>query len=87
MVLMGCQPKISHFSFANNEGKNLWVKTTKGMSRALASELAHYNIRVNTILPGYIETDMTKGKRFCNLLIRLALTIFATNSYDGISPC
>lgn len=31
------------------------------LSRALAVELAPENIRVNTISPGYIETDMTRN--------------------------
>ncbi|KAK0109774.1 hypothetical protein ONS95_002450 [Cadophora gregata] len=30
-----------------------------GLTRALAAELGEKNIRVNVILPGYIETDMT----------------------------
>lgn len=32
-----------------------------GLSRALAAELGEKNIRVNVIVPGYIETDMTEG--------------------------
>lgn len=32
-----------------------------GMTKAVARELAHKNIRVNAIAPGYIETGMTKG--------------------------
>lgn len=32
-----------------------------GLTRALAAELGEKNIRVNVILPGYIETDMTEG--------------------------
>lgn len=31
------------------------------LSQSLGSELAKYNIRVNTIAPGYIETEMTAG--------------------------
>jgi len=32
-----------------------------GLTRALALELAPYNITVNTIAPGWFETDMTSG--------------------------
>jgi hypothetical protein len=31
----------------------------KGLTRALAGELGGKNVRVNVMLPGYIETDMT----------------------------
>jgi NAD(P)-dependent dehydrogenase (short-subunit alcohol dehydrogenase family) len=33
----------------------------KSMARALAVELARYGVRVNSIAPGWIATDMTKG--------------------------
>ena len=32
-----------------------------GLTRALAVELAAYNIQVNAILPGWFETDLTSG--------------------------
>jgi len=32
-----------------------------GFSRSVASELASRNITVNTVAPGFIETDMTRG--------------------------
>jgi NAD(P)-dependent dehydrogenase (short-subunit alcohol dehydrogenase family) len=34
---------------------------TTGLTRALAAEVGKSNIRVNVIVPGYIETDMTAG--------------------------
>ncbi|KAL2068867.1 hypothetical protein VTL71DRAFT_15205 [Oculimacula yallundae] len=35
-----------------------------GLTRALAAELGEKNIRVNVIVPGYIETDMTEGTNY-----------------------
>jgi 2-deoxy-D-gluconate 3-dehydrogenase len=32
-----------------------------GLTRSMATELAAYNIQVNAILPGWFETDMTRG--------------------------
>ncbi|HAJ57447.1 MAG TPA: 3-oxoacyl-[acyl-carrier-protein] reductase [Candidatus Omnitrophica bacterium] len=34
-----------------------------GMTKALAREVAPYNIRVNCVAPGFIETDMTNALR------------------------
>lgn len=33
-----------------------------GLTSALSRELGHFGIRVNAILPGYIDTDMLKGE-------------------------
>jgi 3-oxoacyl-[acyl-carrier protein] reductase len=32
-----------------------------GFTKALAKEVAAYNIRVNAVAPGFIESDMTAG--------------------------
>lgn len=33
-----------------------------GLTRALAAEMGAGGVRVNAILPGYVETDMTAGE-------------------------
>ena len=48
--------------------------THSGLTRALASELGEKNVRVNVLMPGYIETDMTEGT--CHFFI-------ATTSMDS----
>lgn len=42
-----------------------------GFSKSLAKEVAPYNIRVNTVAPGYIETDMTKDLKHKDELVKL----------------
>ncbi len=38
-----------------------------GLTRALAAEVGEKGIRVNVIVPGYIETDMTSSMCTCDL--------------------
>lgn len=35
-----------------------------GFTRALATEYASHRVRVNAIVPGYVETEMTRGEHF-----------------------
>jgi 3-oxoacyl-[acyl-carrier protein] reductase len=50
-----------------------------GLTKSLAKEVAGYNITVNAIAPGYIETDMTSGideKRKAELLRQIPMGRF-----------
>lgn len=47
-----------------NAGQSNYVASKAGMiglTKALAKELAAYNIQVNVVAPGFVETDMTAG--------------------------
>lgn len=51
----------SELGFAGNLGYASSKGGLKMLTKALANDLAEFNIRVNNIAPGYIRTDMTKG--------------------------
>ncbi|KAJ4367621.1 hypothetical protein N0V83_007206 [Neocucurbitaria cava] len=43
-----------------------------GFTRALATEYASHRVRVNAVVPGYVETEMTKGTRSIVIKYRLS---------------
>jgi NAD(P)-dependent dehydrogenase (short-subunit alcohol dehydrogenase family) len=49
----------AHRAFANNPGYVASKTGVLGLTRAFALELAPYSVRVNSISPGYIRTEMT----------------------------
>lgn len=50
----------AEFGFPDNPGYVASKGAVKSLSRAMAYDFAKYNIRVNSIMPGYMVTDMTK---------------------------
>lgn len=53
----------SIWGFVTKEGRLTYSMTKSGlggMTRTLAVELAHYNILVNVIAPGYVNTELTR---------------------------
>ena len=55
-----------------NKGQSIYASSKAaiiGFTKSLAKELAPFNVRVNAIAPGFINTDMTAGmdKKFYEL--------------------
>ena len=59
--LVGISSLASEAGAARNEHYAATKGALNSMTYALAMEFARYGVTVNAILPGWIETDMTKG--------------------------
>lgn len=62
----GCIINISSISRAGNMGQSNYSAAKAGvasMATVWAKELARYNIRANSIAPGFIATEMTAGMK------------------------
>lgn len=57
-----------------------------GLTRALAAELVHYNITVNSICPGYVDTPMTSAS-IDNIIERTGMSREAAReALEKVSP-
>jgi 3-oxoacyl-[acyl-carrier protein] reductase len=63
----GAIVNISSISGISGIARQVNYSTSKaaiiGMTKSLAKEVAPYNIRVNCVAPGFIDTDMTKSMK------------------------
>ncbi|KAI9703838.1 MAG: hypothetical protein M1836_007609 [Candelina mexicana] len=60
-----------------------------GLTRSLAAEIGSADVRVNAIVPGYIETQMTKGTAYCRLLCTITALYFKpsfANVHQDMTP-
>lgn len=61
-IVNTCSFQGAHFGPANLFAYATAKASVQGMTRAAASDLAPYGIRVNAVCPGFILTPMTKGR-------------------------
>ncbi|KAI9721992.1 MAG: hypothetical protein M1812_001951 [Candelaria pacifica] len=60
-----------------------------GLTRSLAAEIGSAGVRVNAIVPGYIETQMTRGTVFCLPFLFITALYFKprfTNVHEDMTP-
>jgi len=72
VILAGRQGGKGEYGLRGLEGWYNWcvtcicalqMLTPLGLTRSLAAEVGPMGVRINAILPGYIETQMTQGMR------------------------
>jgi NAD(P)-dependent dehydrogenase (short-subunit alcohol dehydrogenase family) len=66
VIMRGCIVNIgSVIGLHGNTGQSIYSASKAGLiglTKSLSKEYGQYAIRVNMVAPGYIQTDMTKGK-------------------------